>query len=157
MDREQLIKLIRASETQLDELKSIDYEGLKERITELESVFKEFKEGGESLLSSNDVLQIGIVGQVKAGKSSFLNSLFFNGEDVLPKASTPMTAGLTIIEYAEKNRFEVEYFNEKDWEIFVNQDEDYKNREQEIRAKNPGAPESIIKKEIENRTSEKIR
>lgn len=157
MDREQLIKLIQNSESKLNFLKTIDYDGLKEKITELQSVFNEFKEGGENLLSKDNVLQIGIVGQVKAGKSSFLNSLFFNGENVLPKASTPMTAGLTIIEYAEKNTFEVEYFNEKDWEIFVNQDEEYKKREQEIRAQNPGAPESILKKELENRTSEKIR
>lgn len=157
MDREQLITLIQQSEAKLDYLKNIDYDGLKEKITELESVFNEFKEGGEALLSKDNVLQIGIVGQVKAGKSSFLNSLFFNGEDVLPKASTPMTAGLTIIEFADKNTFEVEYFNEKDWEIFVKQDEDYKKREQEVRAQNPGAPESILKREIENRTSEKIR
>ena len=157
MDKEQLLKLIENSENKLEHLKTIEYDGLKEKITELESVFNEFKEGGEDLLSEDNILQIGIVGQVKAGKSSFLNSLFFNGESVLPKASTPMTAGLTIIEYAEKNSFEVEYFNEKDWGIFVNQDEDYKKREQEVRSQNQGAPESIIKKELENRTSEKIR
>jgi hypothetical protein len=141
----------------LSDLKAIEYDGLKERITELESIFKEFQEGGDKLLSENDVLQIGIVGQVKAGKSSFLNSLFFDGEDVLPRASTPMTAGLTVIEYAEKNVFEVEYFNETDWKIFVKQDEEYKKREQEVRAQNPNAPESIIAKEIENRTSDKVR
>lgn len=157
MDKDQLLDLIQKSQSKLDALKAIDYDGIKEIVTELESVFSEFKEGGESLLSKNDILQIGIVGQVKAGKSSFLNSLFFNGESVLPKASTPMTAGLTIIEYANKNTFEVEYFNEKDWGIFVNQDEEYNKREQEVRAQNPGAPDSIIKKEIENRTSEKIR
>lgn len=157
MEKEQLLKLIQSSESKLDYLKTIDYDGLKEKITELESAFNEFKEGGEGLLSKDNVLQIGIVGQVKAGKSSFLNSLFFNGESVLPKASTPMTAGLTIIEYADKNTFEVEYFNEKDWAIFVNQDEDYKKREQEVRENNPDAPESIIKREIENRTSERIR
>ncbi len=157
MDKEQLLKLIENSENKLEYLKTIEYDGLKEKITELESVFNEFKEGGVDLLSEDNILQIGIVGQVKAGKSSFLNSLFFNGESVLPKASTPMTAGLTIIEYAEKNSFEVEYFNEKDWGIFVNQDEDYKKREQEVRSQNQGAPESIIEKELENRTSEKIR
>lgn len=157
MDREQLINLIKNSETKLEFLKTIDYDGLKAHITELESALNEFKEGGEGLLSKDNILQIGIVGQVKAGKSSFLNSLFFNGESVLPKASTPMTAGLTVIEYSEKNTFEVEYFNEKDWGIFVNQDEEYKKREQEVRAQNPDAPESIIKKEIDNRTSEKIR
>lgn len=157
MDREQLKTLIQKSESKLEYLKTIDYNGLTEMITELESVFNEFKESGDQLLTEDDILQIGIVGQVKAGKSSFLNSLFFNGEDVLPKASTPMTAGLTVIEHADKNTFEVEYFNEKDWAIFVNQDDTYKKREQEVRNQNPNAPESIINKEIENRTSEKIR
>lgn len=157
MNREQLKSLIQNSELKLANLKAIEYDGLKEKITELESVFKEFKEGGENLLSEGDVLQIGIVGQVKAGKSSFLNSLFFNGEDVLPKASTPMTAGLTVIEYADKNTFEVEYFNSDDWKIFVQQDEVFKKCEQEVRAHNLEASESIIKKEIENRTSDRIR
>lgn len=157
MDREQLINLIQKSESKLETLKTIDYDGLNEKVTELESVFNEFKEGGEGLLTKDNTLQIGIVGQVKAGKSSFLNSLFFNGENVLPKASTPMTAGLTIIEYAEKNTFEVEYFNEKDWDIFVRQDEDYKKCEREVREQNQGAPEMIIKKELESRTSEKVR
>lgn len=157
MDREQLLNLIKNSENKLECLKAIDYEGLAEKTTELESIFKEFKEGGTELLREDNTLQIGIVGQVKAGKSSFLNSLFFNGSSVLPKASTPMTAGLTIMEYAEKNTFEVEYFNEKDWEIFVNQDEEYRRREQEVRQQNPDAPESVIRKEIESRTSERIR
>lgn len=157
MNTEQLIQIINTAEAKLSALKTIDYDGLMGHITEIESVFNEFKEGGEALLSQGNVLQIGIVGQVKAGKSSFLNSLFFNGENILPKASTPMTAGLTILEYAEKNTFEVEYFNEKDWSIFVNQDEEYNKRKQEVIANNPDAPEIIIRKEIENRTSEKIR
>ena len=157
MTQEKLKEIINNSEHKLSELKAIDYHGLQESINELESLFNEFKESGEKLLTDDQTLQIGIVGQVKAGKSSFLNSLFFNGEDVLPKASTPMTAGLTIIEYADKNTFEVEYFNEKDWDIFVRQDNEYKEREREIRAHNQDAPEAMIKKELENRTSEKVR
>lgn len=157
MTQEKLKEIINNSELKLSELKAIDYHGLQESIIELEALFNEFKESGDKLLSDDQTLQIGIVGQVKAGKSSFLNSLFFNGEDVLPKASTPMTAGLTIIEYADKNTFEVEYFNEKDWDIFVRQDNEYKDREREIRAHNQDAPETMIKKELENRTSEKVR
>lgn len=157
MDRKQLENLIHSSEEKISHLKTIDYDKLQENITELESIFKEFKESGENLLSEGNILQIGIVGQVKAGKSSFLNSLFFDGENVLPKASTPMTAGLTIIEYAEENTFEVEYFNNDDWEIFEKQNEEYKKREQEIRSQNQGAPENIIRRELENRTSDKIR
>lgn len=34
-------------------------------------------------------LNIAIMGQVKAGKSSFLNALLFDGKPVLPTAATP--------------------------------------------------------------------
>ncbi len=78
------------------------------------------QEGGYALKKLGETLKIGVVGQVKAGKSSFLNSLFFNGESVLPKASTPMTAGLTILEHGAKDEFEVEYYNEAEWNIFKN-------------------------------------
>ena len=46
-------------------------------------------------------LNIGIIGQIKAVKSSFLNSLLFDEKDVLPKAVIPKTAVLTKIEYLE--------------------------------------------------------
>lgn len=60
------------------------------------------------------VLQIGIIGRVKAGKSSMLNALLFNGNDILPKAATPMTAALTIMEYSDTVRAEVEFFTQSD-------------------------------------------
>ena len=34
-------------------------------------------------------LNIGIMGQVKAGKSTFLNALLFDGRPILPEAATP--------------------------------------------------------------------
>ncbi len=83
--------------------------------------------------------------------------MFFNGESILPKASTPMTAGLTVLEYAENNTFEVEYFEDKDWQIFVSQNSEYQSREKEVRENNPGAPDSVIRKELESRTSEQVR
>lgn len=60
------------------------------------------------------VLQIGIIGRVKAGKSSMLNALLFNGNDILPKAATPMTAALTVMEYSDTVRAEVEFFTQSD-------------------------------------------
>ena len=56
----------------------------------------------EEIMTQNRDLKIGIVGQVKAGKSSFLNALIFDGKSILPKAATPMTAALTKIRYAEQ-------------------------------------------------------
>lgn len=61
-------------------------------------------------------LSIGIVGAMKAGKSSFLNASIFGGRDVLPKAATPMTAALTRIRYSETPQATVHFYEQKDWE-----------------------------------------
>jgi len=59
-------------------------------------------------------LRIAVVGQMKAGKSSFLNAAIFE-RDLLPKADTPMTAALTKIVYAPKARAEVVFYSADDW------------------------------------------
>lgn len=61
-------------------------------------------------------LSIGIVGAMKAGKSSFLNACIFGGRDILPKAATPMTAALTRIRYSETPQATVHFYERKDWE-----------------------------------------
>ena len=61
-------------------------------------------------------LRVGIVGRVKSGKSSLLNSLLFDGKDILPKAPTPMTATLTHIQYSDTNYIEIEFLTKKDIE-----------------------------------------
>lgn len=61
----------------------------------------------------NKMLNIGIVGRVKAGKSSLLNAIFFKGDDILPKAATPMTASLTLLGYGN-NEASVELFSKND-------------------------------------------
>lgn len=65
--------------------------------------------------NENRKLKLGIIGQVKAGKSSFLNELLFDGEDVLPKASTPMTAALTELSHGEGFAVELTYYDRDDW------------------------------------------
>ena len=62
-----------------------------------------------------------VFGAVKVG----LNSLFFDGENVLPRASTPMTAGLTVLEYGDQDKFIVEYYNTKEWQGFEDKAKDY--------------------------------
>lgn len=96
----------------------INDDDIKKNIDKLKGSVEGVYEGGKQLKADNDVLKIGVVGQVKAGKSSFLNSLFFEGENVLPRASTPMTAGLTVLRYGEENSFVVEYYNKKEWQVF---------------------------------------
>ena len=61
-------------------------------------------------------LNIAVVGRVKAGKSTFLNTVIFNGKHILPEAFTPKTATLTKIEYAESNSLEIEYYSPDEWQ-----------------------------------------
>ena len=71
------------------------------------------------------LLKVGIIGRVKAGKSSLLNALLFDGNDILPKAATPMTAALTIMEYGEDVRAEVDFFTQKDIDNFKSEHDRY--------------------------------
>lgn len=64
-------------------------------------------------------LNLAVIGRVKAGKSTFLNALLFDGNDVLPSAFTPKTATLTKIEYAEKSAIEVEYYSTEEWQMLM--------------------------------------
>ncbi|MDR2870771.1 MAG: dynamin family protein, partial [Deferribacteraceae bacterium] len=72
------------------------------------------REQFQNLAEEKRLLNIGIIGRVKAGKSSLLNSVFFEGMDILPKAATPMTASLTIITYGENFSATVDYFTPQD-------------------------------------------
>ena len=73
----------------------------------------------DSIMQEGRKLRLGIVGEVKAGKSSFLNALLFEGEDILPKAPTPMTAALTKISYSEKPFAKIVFYNENDWNAVI--------------------------------------
>lgn len=83
----------------------------------LDKLIENFKIKTEDFYRENRKLNIGVVGQVKAGKSSFLNTLLFNGEEILPKASTPKTATLTKVEYSEQNIIQIEYYSAEEWEV----------------------------------------
>jgi len=77
---------------------------------------QEMREHLAELYDEDRLLNIGIIGKVKAGKSSLLNAIFFNGKDILPTAATPMTAALTVMEYGETLSATVDYFSEADIE-----------------------------------------
>ncbi len=85
---------------------------------ELEKTLKEMQD-------TNRDLKVGIIGRVKAGKSSLLNALIFEGVEVLPKAATPMTASLTILKYAQTLSAEVEFYSPKDIAELENEHERY--------------------------------
>lgn len=59
-----------------------------------------------------------VCGSVKAGKSTFLNSIVFENS-VLPTRATPLTAKVTFIEYTEgKNYFVVNFYSREEWEAY---------------------------------------
>ncbi|WP_293651881.1 dynamin family protein [uncultured Campylobacter sp.] len=76
----------------------------------------ELKEALDEKMEPERDLKIGILGRVKAGKSSLLNALVFKGQNVLPKAATPMTAALTVLEYGDRFEASIEYYSQDEIE-----------------------------------------
>ncbi len=126
----------------------------KDDISTLEKLVANFKYKTEDFYRTERKLNIGVIGQVKAGKSSFLNTLLFNGKDILPKASTPKTATLTKMEYSDRNIISIEYYSVDEWEILkenaeVDLDEDVYTAAREIVGmveRNGVEPDAYLKK-----------
>ena len=95
---------------------------------------KALKEEIDSIQNTDRLMNIGIVGRVKAGKSSLLNAIVFDGASVLPKAATPMTAALTKLTYADKHQAAVEFFSQEDIDDIKKEADEY---------------EKMLKKELE--------
>ncbi|WP_441699695.1 dynamin family protein [Helicobacter pylori] len=110
--------------------KTLKEQGLQERARPFisdNSVIKteELEKTLKELQDTNRDLKVGIIGRVKAGKSSLLNALIFEGVEVLPKAATPMTASLTILKYAQNLSAEVEFYSQEDISELKNEHERY--------------------------------
>lgn len=95
-----------------------------------EQIRNEYKKSADSAR----ILRIGIVGAVKAGKSSLINSLFFKGRDILPKAATPMTAALTEITYGKEYSVTVEFFSDKDIQELRSRAAEYERKFEQIKS-----------------------
>ncbi len=117
--------------------KVIEKQGLQEKagpfISE-NAVIKteELEKTLKGMQAENRGLKVGIIGRVKAGKSSLLNALIFEGKDVLPKAATPMTASLTILKYAQNLSAQAQFYDEKDMEELKKDHERYEKKFKEI-------------------------
>ncbi|MFP6076482.1 dynamin family protein [Helicobacter pylori] len=140
--------------------KTLQEQGLQERarpfisdnaVIKTEELEKTLKE----LQDTNRDLKVGIIGRVKAGKSSLLNALIFEGVEVLPKAATPMTASLTVLKYADTMSAEVEFYSPKDIEELKNEHERY------VREFNRIVDEEVKKQKekqsLSNRTKEGLK
>ncbi|GAA7818702.1 dynamin family protein [Helicobacter pylori] len=86
----------------------------------------------KGMQAENRGLKVGIIGHVKAGKSSLLNALIFEGKDVLPKAATTETSSLTILKYAQNLSAEAQFYDEKDMEELKRDHERYEKKFKEI-------------------------
>ncbi|GAA7987180.1 dynamin family protein [Helicobacter pylori] len=117
--------------------KVIEKQGLQEKagpfISE-NAVIKteELEKTLKGMQAENRGLKVGIIGRVKAGKSSLLNALIFEGKDVLPKAATPMTASLTILKYAQNLSAQAQFYDEQDMEELKRDHEKYEKKFKEI-------------------------
>ena len=87
----------------------------------IREIATELKATSDELLEEGRLLNLGIVGQIKAGKSTLLNLLLFDGREVLPSAATPMTASLTHIVRSDEigtdqADVDVEYYSPDEWQ-----------------------------------------
>ncbi|MEE1141782.1 MAG: dynamin family protein [Prevotella sp.] len=100
------------------------FEGFQNKKKKLKSMALKAKEFGwidenrcKELIDKleKDILTIGVIGQMKCGKSTFLNSFVFE-DTILPAATTPMTAALSVITYGEQKKVVAEFYTNDEWE-----------------------------------------
>ncbi len=71
-----------------------------------------------NLLNQNQLIDVAVLGQFKAGKSSFLNSLI--GKTTLPVGVIPVTTAITRLQYGETQRAIVHHVDGRRTEVDVN-------------------------------------
>lgn len=115
MNYQRLVEISEKLHLLADKHQDLFYQEIKQfkRINSVDDP-QQLAQACKALEDQNRLINIGIVGRVKAGKSSLLNALVFDGEPILPKAATPMTAALTTIRWGEAFKAEVEFFSEED-------------------------------------------
>lgn len=142
----------------LARIKNLGDKNYSEKAEIIEKKLSELNVGIKNLEENNSLLTIGIVGQMKVGKSSFLNAFLFEGEAVLPKAATPMTAGLTVISYTEgEPRLEVEYYNPNEWNAIKQVALSVARLREELLQEDPmlAQNDKILEKKLEKAVGEK--
>ena len=110
-------------------------------VTSLRDIAQAIREKSDEMLEDGRLLRLGIVGQMKAGKSTLLNLLLFDGTEVLPRAATPMTAALTHIVHsdaggADHAQIDVEYYTPEEWREIENHAREC--RKEEDAGRSPG-------------------
>ncbi|MEN6320040.1 MAG: dynamin family protein [Syntrophaceae bacterium] len=99
-------------------------------------------EACEKLLVQNQPIDVAILGQFKAGKSSFINSLV--GKSILPVGVIPVTTVITRLQYGEKERAVVKFFDVNVCDIDISEIDSYTSE-----AKNPANQKNVEMVDIE--------
>ncbi len=76
---------------------------------------KNFEKKLFDFFSAERKFNIAVIGQVKSGKSSFINALIFKGEQILPQARTPKTCVLTMVEHSDEQKLCIEFYDVFEW------------------------------------------
>ena len=124
---EKIIEKYKALNTLANNHKEVLYDAFLNKNVDLKQE-SYLREEYNRQIDANRDLQIGIVGRVKAGKSSLLNALLFEGSAILPKAATPMTAALTILSYSEKLKVTIRFFEQRDFKRLKETSEIYEDK-----------------------------
>ncbi len=106
----------------------------------------------KGMQAENRGLKVGIIGRVKAGKSSLLNALIFEGKDVLPKSGNAQTASLTILKYAQNLSAQAQFYSQKDISELENEHARYEREFQ--RMVDEKVKEQKEKQSLSNRAKE---
>ena len=105
-------------------------------------------EACKNLLTQDKLIDVAILGQFKAGESSFINSL--TGKPILPVGVIPVTTTITRLQYGKKERAIIRHFDGRQIEADIGAIEDFTSE-----AKNPGNQKNVEMVDIELPSMEK--
>ncbi len=99
-------------------------------------------EAAQSLLAENPPIDIAVLGQFKAGKSSFLNSLL--GQNILSVGAIPVTTAITRLQYGAEEKAIVRHFDGRITEVSLAEIVKFTSE-----AENPGNSKNVAIVDIE--------
>ena len=99
-------------------------------------------EACEGLFTGNQLIDVALLGQFKAGKSSLLNSLI--GKSILPIGVIPVTTSITRLRYGTSERAVIRYFDGREEKVALGAIEDYTSE-----ARNPSNQKNVEFVEVE--------
>jgi GTP-binding protein EngB required for normal cell division len=99
-------------------------------------------ESCQNLLRQDQLIDVAILGQFKAGKSSFLNSLI--GKPILPVGVIPVTTTITRLQYGKKEKAIIRHYDGKQNEVDIAAIEEFTSE-----AKNPANQKNVEVVDIE--------